>query len=55
MTDSTLQLQKQQLATLRSLIRETTTEEIELRQRVETNGTSAEKSKTSSLEQCEKT
>ena len=54
MPDSTLQQQKQQLAELRSLIRETTTEEIELRQRVEANEISAEKTKTSSLEKCEK-
>ena len=55
MTLSLLQHQKQQLIELRLLIRETTTEESELRERVEANGISAEKTKTSSLEKCEKT
>ena len=54
MTESILQNQKKQLAGLHSLIRETTTQESELRQRVETNRISAEKTKTVSLEQCEK-
>ena len=44
MTESLLQHQKQQLAELRSLIRDTSTEEIAVQERIEKNRISAEKS-----------
>ena len=54
MTESTIKHQKNQLVEMRALIRETTTEEHELIDRLQVNSENAEKIKVTSQEQAEK-